>query len=162
RSRMRLLRRLLIVLLVLAILLGAAYLILENYLASERVAEEVAAHLEAAFGSHVEVGQADVGLVRGSTLRSLKLYESNKTTHAVPWATIKEVDADVNLWSVLKGLAIPNELMVKDAELTVRLDQAGKLLTQLPTGRDPGATVPNIHINNGQTQLQQAGQLESR
>ena len=154
---MRLLRRLLIALMVIAILLVAAYLILENYLASERIAEEVAAHLEAAFGSPVEVGQADVGIVRGSRLRSLKLYESNKTSHAVPWATIKEVDADVNLWSVLKGLAIPNELLVKDAELTVRLDQGGKLLTQLPCGRDPGATVPNIHINNGQLRLNQEG-----
>jgi len=151
-------RRWILVAILLIVLGAAAYVGLKHYLMSQNVAEQVAARLEDAFGSRVEVDEADVGVVTsGSTLHNLKLYESRAPSAARPWATVQEVDADVNVWSVLRGLAMPRQLMLKGARLAIQLDKNGQLLTRLPAGHSEQTRVPDIHLRDAQIRLCQEG-----
>jgi hypothetical protein len=157
---MRRLRIFLIVLIVLLVLLGVAYEVGRRYLGSRRVADEVARRLQAAYGGHVEVGDVDIGM-GGSSAHHVRLFEEKQGRPArVPWADIGDVETDVSLWDLLRGDANPQRLTFRDANVTLRFDEKGRLLTDLPRPKDTSATLPVIRVAGSRLVLQQAGRPE--
>jgi hypothetical protein len=153
-------RRWLLVLLAAAALLGVLGEVARRSLASHHVSGVVASRLEAAFGTPVQVDEADIGITGDSSLHGLKLFEKDAGTSDAPWAVIDEVKADVSALSALRGEAMPSRLDVHGMSVTLRFDRDGHLLTRLarPSGK-PGA-IPTVHLQGGQIVLRQEGRPE--
>jgi hypothetical protein len=148
-------------LLVLALLMLAASLLLvvvgRSYLASPHVVAQVAASLEAQYGGPVQVGGAQIG-VTSSSFQQVKLYEAGAGPADEPWATIKEFRADVSLAGVVRGAAHPRHLEVTGAELILRFDEHGRLLTRLPARKKgEGVILPDIRLHQSRVTLRQEG-----
>jgi translocation and assembly module TamB len=152
----RLLRISLVVLAV-VVLLGVAA---RFYLCSGHVAFQVAARLEALYGGPVRVASADVG-VAGSSVSGLELFEKGKADSQTPWASVKSLTADVSVFGLLAGTAIPQNVTLDGAAVTLRFDQRGRLLTRLPEPppSEPGkeVTLPNVRIERARVTLQKEG-----
>src|SRR5947209_16448736 len=115
-------RRLVIALLILVLVLAAVYWGGRRFLASPRMAEEVAARLASAYGAPVKVGEVDIGL-HGTSLRQLQLYEPpDKRSSEEPWLTAEEVETDVSPWDLLHGDTTPHQLSLDGAAVTLRFD----------------------------------------
>ena len=81
----RSLRVLALVCVFLAILTFGLYLAARVYLSSNSFRRAFANRLETSYGGPVEIENADVGVLGGSTLHGLRLYEPDQPRH-VPWA----------------------------------------------------------------------------
>src|SRR5262249_37231284 len=126
------------------------------YLASPRALALLASRLEAAYGGPVQVAGMRVGL-HGSSVSQVQLYEPQAEPAAKPWAVIPEVQADVSALSLLGGTAMPRELTLREAAVTLRFDQQGHLLTRLPSATTAVQTLPAVHLERGQLTLSQEG-----
>jgi hypothetical protein len=166
-------KRLLLVLVVVAGLIGIGYFALHHYLRSANVAGQVATKLENYYGGDVEVGTVDIGL-SGSTIQDLKLYEKKKETPAKnetsaepkrPWLDVKSLRTDVSLMALIRGVAIPTELTLDAPTVRLRFDHEGNLLTHfpLPGGKETSAEgfdlsqVPSAAIQHGTLVFSKAG-----
>jgi uncharacterized protein involved in outer membrane biogenesis len=155
----RLLRALLVVLTLLVILIVGLLIAARAYLSSDSARREVAARLEAIYGGPVEVEGADIGLFGDSTLRNVRLHEAGQAGRSA-WASAAAVKTDVSALDLLRGV-MPRQITLTDPVVTLRLDRDGRLLTQLPEGRAPGAgAAPDITIEGGQVTVQQEGRPE--
>ncbi len=146
----------LFVLLVLAFLAGAAFVILHHYLSSAQVTARVERALEAQYGAPVEVSRAEIGW-HNSSLHGLKLYEAGATPGQTPWATVATVNADVSAFGVAQGREQPRHLELTGAALVLRFDAGGRLLTRLPGLKGKAAVLPEIDIRDSQLTLAQEG-----
>ncbi len=150
-------RRLVIVLLVVVLGLAAIFWGGRRFLASPRLAEEVAARLAASYGSPVKLREVDIGL-HSTVLRQLQLYEPpDQRSSEEPWLTAEEVGTDVSAWDLLHGATTPHQLDVDGAAVTLRLDKDGKLLTGLPKTKTSTAPWPGVHIARGRLTVHQEG-----
>jgi translocation and assembly module TamB len=154
----RLPRALLVVLVVLVILAGGLFLAGHFYLTSDGARRRVVSRLEEAYGGPVEVEQAELGVLGGSTLRGLRLYEPGRPGEA-PWATLGTVTADVSALDLLRGVK-PKDITLTDPAVTLRLDRKGRLLTHLPQTGQGETTWPAIHVEGGQVTVRQEGRPE--
>jgi hypothetical protein len=155
---MRRLRRALAVAFVLLVVLAVGlYLAARAYLASESVRRQVAAHLAASYGGPVEVDGADIGVLGGSTIRGLRLYEPGESQ--TPWASAGTVTMDVSALDLLRGVA-PRRLTLDGPKVTLHLDSGGRLLTHMPEAGSAERSPPDIHIESGQVTIQQDGRPE--
>jgi hypothetical protein len=156
---MRRLLRALFVVLVLLALLGAGLTIAARvYLRSDRVRRQVAARLEELYGGRVEVEETDIGLLGDSSLHGLRLHESNRSDEE-PWVRVGTVKTDVSALDLLRGV-MPRQITLTDPAVTLRLDRAGHLLTQLPETPAAEGPVPEIRIEGGRVTLRQEGRPE--
>jgi translocation and assembly module TamB len=154
RSRKR--RGLLIGFLVLVLLGVGGFVLARRVLASQYVADQVAERLSAVYGGSLEVGQADIGL-QGSALRGLKLYEADREPSQAPWIAVEDVRADVSLWDLLGGKTEPHELTLSGADIILRFDAAGHMLTRFPKPTGKAVTLPDIQVAQGKLTLHQEG-----
>jgi uncharacterized protein YhdP len=139
------------------VVLGGLFVAAKKYLGSQQLAPQVAARLQAAYGGPVRVGEVDVGVNR-SSLRHLRLYEAGAGPSDEPWVDVDTVEADVSLWGLLRGQAMPRSLTFTGARLTVRLDSQGHLATRLPQFKKSKAeTLPVIHLRQGDLTIHQDG-----
>lgn len=147
-------RRLRIVLGVLLVLVlvvvGGLYYVTHHY----NAAPQVKAKVEQMFGGRVEINTANVGLGE-STLQGLKLYEGKEHTEK-PWLQAEQVQADASILELLKGL-MPHRLTLHDVALTLRFDEKGHLLTQLPSMSSGEASVPEVVVDNATLTIEQEG-----
>ena len=128
------------------------------YLSSRQGAALIAFRLAASVGGSVEVGSADIGIL-GSSLRDLRLFAAGSSE---PWLEIGSVQANVFLGSLLKGTATPRWLVLTDATVILRLDRAGNLLSQMPTGAagdDDGGQLA-LTVSQGKLRVLQARRPE--
>src|SRR5207245_411306 len=149
-------RRLVLVLIGLVVVVGIGVLAARYYLKSTHVTAQVASRLQEVYGGPVQVEDADIG-VTGSSLHGLRLFETDPTRGQVPWVEVGTIQADISLWDVLRGTALPHLLTLQDASLTLRFDKDGKLLTQLPPRGGETQTLPEIRLEKGRLTLQQEG-----
>ncbi len=149
-------RRLLILAVIVVAGLGVLWGVSRILLSGRRVSGMVASRLQAAYGAPVQVGDADIGL-GSSALHGLKLYEPNASTNDMPWAEVKELDADVSLLKLLSGDASPHRLTLRGADVTLRFDASGQLETKLPKPTSEAGALPNIRLEQGKLSLLQAG-----
>jgi hypothetical protein len=156
-------RRVLRILVVLGIITTAVVLGGRWYLSSAHVAHQAAEQLAQMYGGHVEVDHADVGL-KSSTLKGVHLYEADSSPGRTPWMTLGKVRADVSLWELMKGTGSPRHLDVSDAQVLLRFDKNGKLLTRLPSREHAGGVgkgtgqVPAIRVEHSQITLDKEGE----
>ncbi len=157
-------RRVLRVLLVLIVLIGAAGLALHFYLHSARATRQVAERLEALYGGPVEVGGIDVGL-NSSSVQGLKLYDKPAAGHeAHAWVEVKSVHADVSLWEMIRGAALPRRLVLQAPTIVLYFDRNGRLLTQLPLDAQGESNIdkllaeaPELDLEGGEVILKKEG-----
>jgi hypothetical protein len=156
-------RRVLRILVILGIILTVAFFGARWYLSSAHVASQAAEHLSEMYGGRVEVDHADIGF-KSSTLKGVHLYEADSSSGQTPWLTVGSVHADVSLWELVKGTAMPRHLDVHDAKVRLRFDKNGKLLTRLPSGEKSSTTgkrasqLPAINLDRSQLTLAKEGE----
>ncbi len=156
----RLLRSLLRLLTLLVILALVLYLAARVYLTSEATRQRVVAHLQDITGGPVELQEADIGVLGGSLLHGLRFFQSDRADDE-PWITVGTVETDISAVDLLRG-AMPKKIILRDPAVTLRLDRAGRLLTQLPeavgmVAGQGGGTLPDIRIEGGQVTIRQDG-----
>jgi hypothetical protein len=133
--------------------------VLRHFLDRQRLAGMVAERLEAAYGGHVEIRAANIGLT-GSDMADLRLYEVGAESGTPPWMTVERVRTDLSAWNVLCGERKPRTLTLEGAALTLRLDEAGHLLSSLPKPGAQKESLPRLQITHGQVILRQQGRPE--
>src|SRR5690348_7325099 len=109
----RSLRVLFVVLALLVVLVIGLFIAARVYLASDGVRREVATRLETIYGGPVEVEDADIGVLGGSTVRGLRLYEPGQSGQT-PWASAGAVKTDVSALDLLRGV-VPKDITLADA-----------------------------------------------
>jgi hypothetical protein len=156
---MKRVRRGVIVGAVLIALLVSAVFVAHAYLASRRGAARVAARLAAAYGLPVEVDSVDVGW-RGTSLRGVRLFETDCSRSDLPWLRAERVDTDVSAWDVLRGRTAAKRLKIVGGALTLHFDETGRLTTRFPTLGSDGAELPQLTIERSQVTICQRGRLD--
>jgi hypothetical protein len=154
---MRYARVALIVALVLVFLAGTVTAMARGWFSSPQMAAQVTSGLEQLYGGPVQLSSVDIGF-RGSSLHSLKLYEvGGKPGVDAPWASIPNVATDVSAWGILRGTAKPTYLDISGADITLRFDRQGHLLTTLPGGAGSAQGLPEMRLTEGRLTLRQEG-----
>jgi uncharacterized protein involved in outer membrane biogenesis len=103
--------------------------LLQHWLA-RRVKEQVVAALEKVYGGPVRLRHAHLG-VNGTALYGLELFEEGDP-NGQPWLRIDRINADITLAGALSGNVQPGELRLSGADLTLRFNDQGHLLTRWP------------------------------
>src|SRR5262245_3296988 len=135
-----------------ALLAGA---VARTYLTSPHAAARAADVLSRSYGAPVRVAEADINL-DATSLRGVRVFEAGAGPGDEPWAVADDVQADVSLWDLIGGAAMPKNVRLHRADVTLRFDEAGHLLTALPR-RKGGESLPTILIQNGRLTLRQTG-----
>ncbi len=130
------------------------------FLSSSFVAARVAAKLSTMLGAPVQVAAVDIALRGDSSLKVVKVLESDGAASRAPWLTAPVVRADVSVASFLRDDTDPREVTLVAPALVLRFDAANNLLTQMPkpTGGAP-RTLPGVRIENGTLTLSQEGHV---
>jgi hypothetical protein len=159
-------RFLLIALLVLVVLVGGGLIYLRYYLRSPRVTHEVATRLEAMVGAPVRVENVDVG-IHGSTLNGFELFEpGTDASQSTPWLKVGSLTTDISLWDIMRGQAMPKHVTLSNAQVVLRFDAQGQLVTEFPTPPEPSTSeailpeMPEVVIEQSEVVLRKAGQPE--
>jgi hypothetical protein len=124
------------------------------YLGSRHFSGLIVSRLEAAYGGPVQVGETDVGF-DGTSLHDLQLYETGADDSALPWLTVNDVQADLNLWKLLGGQTTPEELTLDGAAIMLTFDQSNHFVTQLPSAREKAQVWPKMRLENACLTLRQ-------
>lgn len=147
-------KRALVILLGIGLLIGASGYAVYRYLNSSHVAEQVAARLGTLYGGQVHVGEVNIGL-NESRLDDFKLFEECDAA-GVPWLSVRAIHADVSLWDLLSGSALPSRVTLEAPVIVLRFNRAGTLLTQFPSGPSTvnevsgeAVKLPEAEIKNG-------------
>jgi hypothetical protein len=127
------------------------------YLGSSRATNLVAERLQSLLGGKVELGQAHIGLHGTSSLHDLRAFEEGASPNSPAWLQVTDVTADVSLLSLLRGESMPDHIDMHGAELYLRFDEKGELLTRLPTSKEPAAHYPSLRLDGGKLTIDQAG-----
>ena len=155
-------RRLLVILgIFLGIILVLGF-IAKSYLRSKAVVGQVQAKLQEAIGGPVEVGEADIGF-SSSSISDVQIRETEKPKEE-PWLVVGNIATDLNVFSVLRGAAMPNEVTITGAKVLLRFDREGALLTKLPEPpKQAGdsttslASLPQITLKESQITFRKEG-----
>lgn len=127
------------------------------YLGSTRVTAQVAERLESLLGGKVTVERANIGLRGSSSLHDLKAFEDGAAPGSPAWLQINDVSADISALSVLRGDSMPDHIDMHGAELYLRFDAKGNLLTHLPSSKEHAARYPSLRLDGGKLTLDQEG-----
>jgi hypothetical protein len=152
---MRPVRLVLLIVFVLGVVGLLAGAVARTYLTSPDAAARASAVLSKTYGAPVRVGSADIDF-DATTLCGVSVFEADAGPDDPPWAVARVVRADVSLWELIGGSAMPREVHLKQAQVTLRFDEAGRLLTHLPR-RKSGERLPTIHITDARVTLKQIG-----
>jgi translocation and assembly module TamB len=150
-------RRLLRILIVLAIIGIGLFLAARWYLTSPGVARKAADQLTRLCGGPVRVEHANIGL-KSSTLSGVHFHEEG--TAGQTWLSVGTVQADVSLWELASGEARPRRLDLKGARLTLRFDQNGRLLTRFPSTRPSQGEIgplPTVDLEESEVRFRKEG-----
>src|SRR5207248_801964 len=115
------------------------------------------AELESAYGGRVRVKSLHVGVNR-TTLHGLDLFEADEPDGR-PWLHVDRLRADVNLAGALRGQVVPGELLLEGADVTLRFNKEGALVTRWPVPANGGngkITLPRLVINNSKIRFRRA------
>ncbi len=148
---------------VVVVLVAAAALLLRYYLHSARVAQQVTTRIEALYGGPVRVEGVDVGL-GASSVNGFELFEEGADAgHARPWLKVNSIHADVSLWDLVRGDAMPRRVDVTGAQILFRFDGDGHLITRFPahsgtTGTIDLTNLPEVVLQQADVVFRKEGQ----
>jgi hypothetical protein len=141
------------VVLTILVLLGGARLVLSSGFAADRVAGRLATVL----GVPVRVTGADIALGGSSSFHGLQIYEADGARPDVPWVSAEDVRADVSAVDLFADDAMPKEVTLGGANVELRFDQDGTLLTRLPKAADTSRGMPKLRLEDARLTIKQAG-----
>lgn len=148
RSRMR--KRILLCLGLIGLTLLAARL----YVGSAHAARLVSSSLSTSLGMDIQVGSFSPGL-DSVAIGDVRLG------YPESWVSAESIEADLSPMELLRG-AMPRKLVVREGDVTLRFDAAGKLLTPMPEGKAGGdGTIPAIHLEKAKLTIRQEGKPDS-
>lgn len=125
-------------------------------LASDFATRQLVTRLQAAVGAPLHVATVDLGY-SSSNLRGLDVLENASHAAPPPWATARDVEADVSLWQLLRGDLAGGSVTFRDTAATLRFDRNSHLLTRLPTPPPSESEMPVMRIEGGRFTLQHDG-----
>jgi len=156
RRLLRILFRLLVLLVLVAVGLFVAARV---YLRSAGTRQRVVSRLEEIYGGPVELQEAEIGVLGGTSLHGLRLFQADKSDDE-PWVNVGTVETDISALDLLRGVT-PKKITLRDPSLTLHLNRSGRLLTALPEGAGlpvgQGGTWPDIRVEGGQVTIRQDG-----
>jgi hypothetical protein len=117
---------------VLASLVLTSFLGMNWFLSSRQAANRLETHLAGVLGTSVRVGAASIGWMEGTRLNELTVYEAGDSDSKGPWLTVRTVRSDVAALGWLSGRRGASPVLLDGADITLRFDAEGALLTQLP------------------------------
>jgi hypothetical protein len=127
------------------------------YLNSSRVNAQVAERLESLLGGKVTIGRANIGLHGSSELHDLRAFDAADSANAPAWLQVTDVTADLSALGLLRGETMPAHIDLHGAEVYLRFDREGHLLTRLPTSKEHAARYPSLRLDGGKLTLDQEG-----
>jgi translocation and assembly module TamB len=135
---------------------------LRIYLATPAAARLASEKLAASLGLPVQVKSVSPGF--GSTgLRDVTVFEADNANGGKPWATAKEIEANTSIVGLALGKS-PDHVTLRGADVTLRFDKDGALLTKMPqkTGAaKEGAKVPGVRLEGSRVTIVQEGHPDS-
>ena len=137
------------------VLIAAAALGIRAYTRSGAAARMVSERLEARLGAPTKFERLAVG-VSSTSLSALQVYEPGASAAAEPILKAGEVDLDVGAVGAARGQD-PTEIHFRDAQVLLRFDRNGDLVTKLPQAGGDGGGLPAIHIESGTLTIRQEG-----
>ncbi|HEY8503129.1 MAG TPA: AsmA-like C-terminal region-containing protein, partial [Gemmataceae bacterium] len=142
------------------VLVVLAFLGVWAFLQTSYAAAMVAERLRPLLGGAVQVDGLSVG-VGGTTARGVRVWGGD-AADGEPWLSAREVRADVSLFDILTGDVAPGALTVEGAEVNVRLDREGNLVTRLPRSDGAGGSgqIPAVRVADGSLRVTQEGYAE--
>ena len=149
----RLLRNVLLALvLVVGIALIAGFFLLRSPLA----ARKTESLLQAALGVPAQIDSVAIGLFGSSSGKGVRIYEPEG---GEPWLTLGAVSADASLLDIIRDAVSGRTVTVRGAQVRLRFDSAGQLVTVLPkpSGGTSSSAVSAIHVEDSKVTLEQAG-----
>jgi hypothetical protein len=155
---MRRLLRWKVVLPTLVLLVVAAVVGVKLYSRSDAAARLVGEKLGTRLGATTRFERLSVG-VSSTSLSALRVYEAGAGPASEPILKAGEVDLDVGAVGAARGMD-PTEIHFRDAQVLLRFDRNGDLLTRLPQPGDGGA-LPAIRIESGTLTIRQEGHEDS-
>lgn len=142
-----------------AVLLVAGWFGLKAYVNSSAVRRQAGTQLGEIIGLPVEVDSLSVG----TSSTSAEFHVPEGGSSAGDLLKVGSVETDVTLMQLVSGAVAPTRITLKDAELFLRIDADGKILSPLPTlkaGKGGPKALPKVHLVNGRVRIQQAGHPE--
>ena len=94
-----------------------------------------------------------------TSLSDLRVYEAGAGPASEPILKAGDVQLDVGAVGAARGMD-PTEIHFRDAQVLLRFDRNGDLLTRLPRAGDGGG-LPAIHIESGTLTIRQVGHEDS-
>jgi hypothetical protein len=148
--------------LIVLVLIVMAGFVVGQLLRSRYVADKVTAALEKQYGGAVKVSGVAIGLT-GSSLSGLELFEQDQG-HGDPWLSVKNIETDLSVFGVLRGHMAPSTVHLVGANVLLRFDREGRLLTSLPPqlfrARQTAGmsnSIPEIELDRSQITLRKDG-----
>jgi len=143
-----------VVLLVVAAVVGIKF-----YTRSGAAARMVGEKLEARLGAVTKFDRLSVGL-SSTSLSDLRVYEPGSSQATEPVLAAGEVDVNVGALGAAGGQD-PTEIHFRDAQVLLRFNHDGDLVTRLPQAGADGGTLPTIRIESGALTIRQEGREDS-
>jgi hypothetical protein len=137
------------------VLVGAFAWAAHGYLSSRHAADQVAARLSEVYGGHVHLESVDIGTDR-SELKGMRLYEDDGEDDE-PWLVVDGARADMGAWALFGDNPAASNLELQGATITLRIDEAGHLLTRIPRPAEKKRPLPNLHLHDGTLIFRQLG-----
>jgi hypothetical protein len=139
----------------LMVLVGAFAWAARGYLSSRHAADQVAARLSEIYGGHLQLESVDIGTDR-SELKGMRLFEEGGEDDE-PWLAVDGARADVGAWALFSDNPAASNLDLQGATITLRIDEAGHLLTRIPRPTDRKRPLPNLQLHDGTLIFRQTG-----
>jgi hypothetical protein len=136
-----------------SVLLGGAWLALQAYLRGGSASGRVAERLTALLGVPVRVGGVEVG-AGASAATDVSVFESADASE--PFVTIARAGTDLGLTDLLAG-SDPKRLTLSGAQVVLRHDAQGHLVTRLPQPRKSDRPAPAVRLDNAQLTIRKQG-----
>jgi hypothetical protein len=114
--------------------------------------------LEERLGTTVQFDQAAVG-VMGTTVTNLRVHERGSGPDSTPFLTVGRADINVGAAGALVDKS-PSTIRLRDANLLLRLNRQGQLLTRFPNTIG-GDGFPTLKIDSGTLTIRQEGRGDS-
>jgi hypothetical protein len=130
----------------------AAVLVVRQALVWGGATRLIAGGLQDQFGGRVSLASSRVPLLGSASVSGLKLYEAD---HDEPFLEARRVVADVSAVGYLFGRR-PDRLEVDDAQLRLRFDAAGNLLTRFEVRPSEGE-LPAVRLRDSRLTIEQEG-----
>jgi translocation and assembly module TamB len=103
------------------------------------------------YGGRVEAGHAHAGWKK-VTLDRLRIFEADGE-HIL--AEIGHLELDLTLWDLVRGRTTPHHVSVVAPHITLRFDDAGRLLSEIPPAKASGDLPQRIEVADGAITIEQ-------